>query len=385
MTRRIGLLTASASRLNGGVFEAVVAQAALLAREGFAPQVFALEDAHSGRDRSRFGDVPVQVFPVAGPRAIGYAPGLLPALLAADLDLLHLHGIWMYPSHAGSRWAARTGRPYVISPHGMLDPWITGRGRLKKAIARAGYERASWHRARLFHALTQAEASDIRREAGASAEIAVVPNAVEGTTGAPDRAPTIVFLGRIHPKKNVTTLVDAWQRVAAGKRFPGARLVIAGWGDPQHVAALEAQIVTLPDDAGVSFVGPAYGMEKAALLGEARFFALPSHSEGLPVAVLEAWAAGTPSLMSTHCNLPQGFAQGAAIDCGTDIDTVAAAIERALTMPPAVWNAMSDAALTLADTFSLERVGQRWGTLLRDMIEPHSDATPVAGTGGTAA
>jgi poly(glycerol-phosphate) alpha-glucosyltransferase len=41
----------------------------------------------------------------------------------------------MYPSRAGLQWARRTGKPYLISPHGMLDPWITGRGRAKKALA----------------------------------------------------------------------------------------------------------------------------------------------------------------------------------------------------------------------------------------------------------
>ncbi len=76
-----------------------------------------------------------------GPPVFGFAPGLLDAIKAADLDVLHLHGIWMYPSRVAERWAAATGKPVVISPHGMLDPWILSRGRWKKAIARALYEK----------------------------------------------------------------------------------------------------------------------------------------------------------------------------------------------------------------------------------------------------
>ena len=139
--RRIGLLTASASRLGGGVFEAVVTHATLLRELGAEPVIVALKDAHSLDDAARFAGCEVHHADVLGPRQIGYAPRLRAMLDAAELDLLHLHGIWMYPSHAAAGWAARTRKPYVISPHAMLSPWITSRGRWKKALARHGYER----------------------------------------------------------------------------------------------------------------------------------------------------------------------------------------------------------------------------------------------------
>ena len=138
--KRIGLLTASASRAGGGVFEAVVAQAALIRTLGAEALVFALDDADTAddveRDRARFGPTPVSLAQVYGPRQIGFAPRLGQMLIDAQLDCLHLHGIWTYPSRAGSAWARATGRAFVISPHGMLDPWITARGRWKKVLAR---------------------------------------------------------------------------------------------------------------------------------------------------------------------------------------------------------------------------------------------------------
>lgn len=160
--RRIGLLTASASRLGGGVFEAVAGHAALLQELGAEPVVLALHDAHSEQDAHRFAGCELYHAKVRGPRMIGYAPQLGTMLEAAELDLLHLHGIWMYPSRA----AKRSGKPYLISPHGMLDPWITRRGRWKKALARLGYEQRSWRRADAFHALTAPEAADIACETG---------------------------------------------------------------------------------------------------------------------------------------------------------------------------------------------------------------------------
>ena len=315
MALRVGLLSSWASRLGGGVFEAVRQQAlALDAAEGVEVRVFALADQRTGDDRLHWRPVPVSTRPQYGPRAFGYAPGLASDLLAADLDVLHLHGIWMYPSHAAATWAARTGRPYVISPHGMLEPWIVNRGRWKKSIARAGYEERSWRRARLFHALTAAEAADIAEMTAGVApgiDIVTVPNGV-AVPSLRDRhldgPPTVLYLGRIHPKKNLDALIAGWAR---GARPAGSRLVIAGWGETEHVAELETRLAAAADPS-IAFVGPAHGPEKAALLDAARFLVLPSLSEGLPMTVLEAWAAGTPTLMTAACNLSHGFAAGAA-------------------------------------------------------------------------
>ena len=355
-------MTAAASRLGGGVFEAVVAQAKIIAACGGEPIVFALADEHSAADRARFGDAAVQVFRVRGPGQIGYAPDLTPALRAARLDCLHLHGIWMYPSRAGAAWAkakasAGGGGCYIISPHGMLDPWITGRGKWKKTLARAGYERAGWRSASFLHALTGREAADIARESGRRDSV-IIANAAPPTecepTGA--RAPHFAYIGRIHPKKNLLALLAAWSQA---RRPPDSTLTIAGWGDPDDVAALEAAV--LAAGPSTQFVGPLYGAAKQALLAQARFMVLPSLSEGLPMAVLEGWAAGTPTVMTSECNLPEGFASRAAIACGASPAAIATALETALALDPAGWQAMAASAQALAaGPFSAETIAARW-------------------------
>ena len=362
---RIGLLTASASRLGGGVAAAVAAHAAMLRELGAEPIVFALDDAFAEADRTMLDPTALLLSRVVGPAQIGFAPRLVRQLLEAELDLLHLHGIWMYPSRAGLVWARRTGRPYLISPHGMLDPWIVARERWKKALACFGYERASWAAAARLHALTEAEARDIARESGRD-DALVVPNPgpPPGPPPGMRREPQVLYLGRIHPKKNLAGLLAGWR---AARRPEGAVLTIAGWGGPADVAAFAALLD--PADPAARFVGPAHGAAKQQLLEAARFVALPSFSEGLPMTVLEAWAAGTPTLMSEACNLPQGFAAGAALRCGTAPEEIAAALGAALALDEPAWLEMAGAARDLAaGPFSRAVVAARWGKIYSGLI-----------------
>lgn len=367
--RKIGLLTASASRQGGGVFEAVVAQSRLIRELGGEAHVFALEDTDSQRDRPRFGASEVTVLPIVGPRQIGFTPGLLRSLVQANLDCLHLHGIWMYPSRAGSAWARQTRKPYFISPHGMLDPWITARGKWKKVLARLGYERASWARATALHALTAREAADILRETGRRDSV-IIPNAAPQVTGSwhAKRPMDVVYLGRIHAKKNLVALVQGWM---LARRPAPARLRIAGWGNEQDIANLRAAIAA--GDGTAEFFGPVFGEDKDRLLASARFMILPSHSEGLPMAVLEAWSAATPVLMTEECNLPEGFSAGAALPCGYDAKAIAIAIEQALVMDDGHWQAMARAAQDLAaGPFSAAAIAAQWGKAYGSAIEGRS-------------
>ena len=346
---RLGLISSWVSRSGSGVFEAVVRQAhAMRATGEVDPFVFGLEDAHSAADSVRLEGIPLTTRAIQGPRFFGFAPGLVEAMQAADLDVLHLHGVWMYPSRAAERWSRATGKPVVISPHGMLDPWILSRGRWKKALARSLYERQSWKRAALFHALTETEAADIRK-AAPDAAIKVIANGVNppaGDAASPRRS--FVFLSRIHPKKNVVALVKAWASLSDIIRARGFDLKIAGFGDAEHVAELEAAIAAAADPT-IRFVGSVFGAEKDQLLLGARFLALPSLSEGLPMAIIEAWAAAAPTVMSAECNLPIGFERNAAIRCGHDPESIAAALRTAILLDDDAWSAMSGNARRLAE------------------------------------
>jgi poly(glycerol-phosphate) alpha-glucosyltransferase len=265
---------------------------------------------------------------------------MMRALLETPIDIVHQHGLWLYPSIATSRWRRRRRRPVVISTQGMLEPWAVRNSWAKKAIAGAMFERSNLRQAACLHC-SQAEVEGVRGF-GLRNPIAVIPNgadlpALNVVLPRPEWLPddgrrTLLFLGRLHPKKGIRETLDAWLQVKAMAPDVGRewRLVIAGWDEGGYGEALfaHAQAQGLSDD--VIFPGPIFGKQKEAALAYADAFILVSHSEGLPMAVLEAWSHTLPVFMTRECNLVEGFAAGAAIEVTSDPRELALTLVRSL-------------------------------------------------------
>jgi poly(glycerol-phosphate) alpha-glucosyltransferase len=215
----------------------------------------------------------------------------------------------------------------------MLDRWALQNSSWKKRLAWMAYEQRHLRGASCLRALCDAEAKDIRR-LGFSAPICVIPNGVDlpqlrAAVAAPKYKPTaffsnqkvLLYLGRIHPKKGLRPLLEAWAK--ARSREPWV-LIIAGWDQGRYAVQLKrmasdlglpwSEMQETPQlDRSVVFTGPLFGRAKQDWLRRCDAFVLPSLSEGLPMAVLEAWAFAKPVLMSSHCNLAEGFRARAAI------------------------------------------------------------------------
>jgi len=312
---------------------------------GIATDVLSLRDDFSDDFLKYWEPLDVRLFDVVGPRWFGYAPGLSECLGSQDVDLLHLHGIWMYPSVVAHRWAKSSRRPLVVSSHGMLDPWALRHSRFKKSIARVLFEDRNLQSARCIRSLCPAETRAIRR-LGFQNPICEIPNGVDtpeigtrsnaipkqgaipGTTGK-----MLLYLGRLHPKKQLPSLLSAWKRLEE-VQVPGFRewnLTIVGWGQSSHCRELEALIKSLALRR-VHLSGPVFGEELTALFLSAAGLILPSVSEGMPMVVLEAWAHQLPVIMTEQCNLPDGFAGGAAIRTTPDFDSISRAIAELIRM-----------------------------------------------------
>ncbi|MGO4726633.1 glycosyltransferase [Inquilinus sp. 2KB_23] len=303
--------------------------------------VFALE-RDAGSDRQGWGDVPIHLSPVRGPRSFGYSRSLQAALRESDADLLHVHGLWMYTSIVAKQWAARTRKPYLVSPHGMLDPWALANRGWKKRIAMRMYEDTHLRGASCLHALCESEAQSIRA-LGLTAPICRVPNGAvlpdqallrsEWRTRLPADARILLYLGRLTPKKGPAPLIRAWATLDPAARSESPwHLVFVGPGSEAYCAELQALASALGVGESVHFIGPLYGEDKVTTLASADAFILPSFSEGMPNAALEAWAHGLPSLLTPQCNLPEGFEHGAALSIDPNEPAIADGLRRLMGM-----------------------------------------------------
>lgn len=233
--------------------------------------------------------------------------------LVRAADGVHVHGLWEMSTAVASRRARREGRPYVLSAHGMLEPWALANKGLKKKIYASLLERAHVREATCLHALTAAEA-DQYRGFGARGPIAVVPNAVEipasrsaelFLSAFPDLQGRrlVLFLGRLHPKKGLDLLAGAWLRI--GREYPEAVLVLAGPDSEGTRAKLDVLLGSEMAAGRVVFAGMLSGPMKWSALAAAECFVLPSFSEGLSMSVLEAMGAGVPVLLTHACHMPE--------------------------------------------------------------------------------
>jgi glycosyltransferase involved in cell wall biosynthesis len=337
----LAILTGSISRSAGGLFNSVRRGAIALDEAGCRVRVLAVADAHAAEDLAAWCPLKPQLFEARGPRSIAFAPGLFETLETGSDDVVHLHGIWQHLSISTSRWRRRTGRPVMISPRGMLDPWALRNVGWKKQIARVLFEDANLRGATCMHALNQPEA-DAMRAFGLTNPIAIIPNGTDladakATFDRPawlpdDGRKTLLFLGRLHPKKGLREMAAAWAELK--QRAPDVarawRLVIAGWDDGGHVPALSREITAAGLEADILVPGSMFGDAKAALLAASDAFILPSYSEGLPMSVLEAWAYGLPVFMTAACNLPEGFAVDAAVEISVEPSEMARMLARYL-------------------------------------------------------
>lgn len=324
------------SRRSAGLYTSVQSLSKALHVEGVDVSALGLADDMTADDIPKWQPVTARAVKITGPRSFYYSQKLLPAIVESAPDILHSHGIWHYPSLAANRFSRRKQMPYLITIHGMLDPWALGNSRLKKRVAGWLFEDEHLKNAACLCALCESEARSIRAY-GLKNPICVVPNGTDlpvaissphpppGQGLIPQYQNVLLYLGRLDPKKNLLNLVKAWALVA-NQNSEYAKtwtLIIAGTDRLGHTMELKALVRELGLGSRIQFIGPQYDEAKSSSLRGAMAFILPSLSEGLPMSVLEAWSYGLPVVMTPECNLPEGFARRAAIKIGQNPDAIA--------------------------------------------------------------
>lgn len=243
----------------------------------------------------------------------------------AENSIVHLHSLWMYPSVLLLN-LNKTKK--IISTHGMLDSWALNNSKIKKSIALFLFERKNLNSADCIHALCQQEYYDIRKIAP-KVPIAIIPNGINlpiELSPNPKRNKTVLFLGRLHPKKGLENLIDAWFQLNNNEW----KLIIVGPDENDYKEKIKQKIKLLNLEGSISLLDSKYGMEKDTLFRTVSAFILPSFSEGLPMVILEAWSYKVPVIMTKECNLEIGFEKNAAIEINTSIESIKLGIEKVI-------------------------------------------------------
>ena len=337
---KVAFLSPALSRIAGGIFEIERELAlALDALPDTHVSAYGVIDRETANDAASWRHIPLHLGALKGPHGFGYSPELRDLFRTTDADIVHLHALWMYTSILARRWGRSTGKPYVTTANGMLEPWARSNAALKKRAAAIFYERRALRDVGCLHVNTAAELQSAR-DFGLSGPFCIIPNGVTLSAtaigGGLDAASPVaraikagggkilLFLGRLHPKKNLAATVDAF--IALAPTRPDWHFVAAGWGDDAYRDALRESATAAGLADRVHFPGAVYAEEKAALLASADAYVLASHSEGFPMAVLEAFANGLPVAMTKMCNLQAGFDCGAAVEVGTTSPEIASGL-----------------------------------------------------------
>lgn len=307
------LLTTGLSSGCGGPFFSVSGLAAAVAKSGLCDAAVVgtySQSATWADDRRQWAGTKVSAMPGNG---LASAQSLVDRTQHAfktterlqGHGIVHVSGLWDAASLAGAILQAR-GFTCMVSPRGMLEPWALSQKAAKKGFAMMLWQRRLLAQAVLLHATAESELQSIRN-IGLRTPVCIVPNGVEfppddlygSLAGIPRgegrRIRTAVFLSRIHPKKGLPLLIEAWSRV----RPSGWALVIAGYSeDVAHEAEMRQLVQTLRLDS-VSFVGERTGIAKWDFLRSADLFVLPSHSENFGIVVAEAMVVGLPVIATT--------------------------------------------------------------------------------------
>lgn len=211
-------------------------------------------------------------------------------LLAEKPDIVHINGVWSPQNWGFQKKAQELGIEVILSPHGMLEPWIMAQNSWKKKLGLFLYQRKAVQRAKFLHTTAEMEALNIQY-LGFKTPIHIIPNGIDlnDIKGMKKQYGTkkMVFLSRIHPKKGVELLLEAWRN----SNTDGWLLEIAGNGDHNYISSLSQSAQDLKN---VNFVGAKYGQEKWDFLKSGDVMILPTHSENFGIVVAEALAIGVP-------------------------------------------------------------------------------------------
>jgi glycosyltransferase involved in cell wall biosynthesis len=313
----------------------------------------------------------------------GVSMSLIRALRSTirNFDVVHIHTLYRFTSTVAAHYCRSYGVPYILRPHGTLDPFLYYRHRSRKRVYEALFETRNLKGAAAVH-FTANEEMRLAQSLGLEFRGVVVPLGVDIELPA-DRTQlrerfyrefpqtrekkVILFLSRLNFKKGLDLLAKAYGMVARTR--PDVHLLLAGPDDEGYGSKVRQWL----NDEGVldraTFAGMLSGDHKAGAIAAAEIFVLPSYSENFGFAVVEALAAGLPAIISNKVNIWREVSDahaGMIVNCNAD--ELARAMSTLLNDAELRRSLGAAGKLLVAEKFNWPTVAAKMTAVYRDAI-----------------
>ncbi|MBV9866505.1 MAG: glycosyltransferase [Abitibacteriaceae bacterium] len=307
--------------------------------------------------------------------------------MVSAADIVHIHGLWEEINHQAAQSAQRLGRPYLVRPCGMLDPWSLGQSRLKKQLYMRWRLNQNLDHARAIHYTSRSEA-DRSLPLQIKAPVIIEPNGLDleefaqlpppGTFRAKypglGQRPMLLFMSRLHRKKGLDLLIPAFAKANSGD----AILTVAGPDEDGYRAEVEALVTRYNISGKVLFCGALHGPDRVAALADADLFVLPSYQENFGIVVVEALAANTPVIISDQvniCNQIKDSKVGAVVSL--NIDALSNEITHWINDGELRQVAASGARAMVWAQYDWQQIAQRWIKHYTLLVAPVATSTSL--------
>ena len=337
-----------------------------------------------------YANVRYELFPRASPTHNFRSPSLHRWLRGnvGDFDVVEIHGTHNFVPLYTS-WTCRgQGAPYVVRPHGSLEPFDLEKHSLPKRIYGPLVVRPMLDHAESLVLTSELEAERVVTY-GARPQKVVVPLPVEPLRGnfdgpgfraryrIPADAFVVLFLGRIDYKKGLPFLVASLARLKS--EWPSLWFLLAGGGEASYVSAVDDLLARHGMTSWTTRCGFVSGDAKASAFAASDLFALPSLNENFGIVVVEAMHAGLPLLVSDEVHIHDAVAAGGAgVVCKPSAESCYDSL-RALLRDPEKLSAMATRSRELAQYFAPEAATRTLLRLYDDVIDRHRNKMFLVG------
>lgn len=285
----------------------------------------------------------------------------------SSYDIVHTNAVFSYPVFPAHLACLLLNVPYIMTPHGMLDPWALKYKAFKKNIYYQLLEKPFLQRASAIQMLCNSELEKTE-PLKLNSKAAIIPNGIHkgDFVALPDpqlffstfphtrNHRLILFLGRIDPKKGLDLLAKAFGKVH--EKFPDTHLIIAGPDNIGFSSTAKSFFQQNDCSDSVTFTGMLRGQLKLSALASASIYVAPSYSEGFSVSVLEGMASKLPCILTTGCNFPEASAANSALVVNTDSDSIANAIFWCLNNPSEATSMANRAQQLIFSTYTWDQI-----------------------------